>query len=943
MNRVDEDWRIAEGFRYGSSFVDATSGIRFTGYHPVLFPEAWTAYLDGADEVYKSRGIDGSLERRALESGAGVSMFFLGRNEVGEAVAGIRFHGPFEKVSEASLLVEMRDSPEFEDIRSTLEGAIPEGLIEMKGMWSLGSSTNGASLVKALVRPSLLASGALGVRYVCNTVADRLTHIGHFTGITKVWADAVEYPDSRYKTVAMLFDAEVTKDNADPGYWAEHEADVAHVTSEVHSEAGVASEAHRGLVLGRSRLDQAVASIIRRRAGQILDTYDTQLAQLREVKGIGPSVVEEGKYWVFYAWTNTLVATLGPRGFAAVRLERNRNKITRGEQEKLRTMKIGVVGASAGHAIAHALVQEGLCGEIRLADFDEIELSNLNRIPARVADLGINKAVVLARRVSEIDPYVRIEVLRAGVSVDNVREFLRGLNVVVEECDDLGVKALVREEARRLRIPVIMETSDRGLLDVERFDIEPERPIFHGRLGKIGSKELAGLSLAERGPYVVALIGADEASARGVSSLLELGVSLTGWPQLGSEVVLGAASVAAAVRDLFTSGDLASGRVRVDLESCIGALSEPTPAAVAAWDSAPEDPETQSTDVIVQLVDAARRAPSGGNAQPWRYEASDTELRFYSDLARSGSSMDIQGRGSVTAIGAGVFNARVRAAALGVLGEVSLVPEGEYSTHLATLTLGGGSEYEITPLNRFLASRNTNRRVGVREELSPRVIETLARAGTREGARVRIVHESAALGEIAAMLGAADQQRFLLKNVHTEMMSELRWPGRDSLVDGLDVRTLELGAGVGLIGLLRRRDVMDELSAVGAGAMLGMQTRNAVASGSGVAVITVTRSGVAGYLRGGAAMERLWLVAESLGIRVQPVSPLYLYADSEADLLRLGGERNVDALASAQRTFKEFFDISGSEVMVMVLRLFSGEAASVHSIRRPIEDVLTRI
>ncbi len=90
-------------------------------------------------------------------------------------------------------------------------------------------------------------------------------------------------------------------------------------------------------------------------------------------------------------------------------------------------------------------------------------------------------------------------------------------------------------------------------------------------------------------------------------------------------------------------------------------------------------------------------------------------------------------------------------------------------------------------------------------------------------------------------------------------------------------------------------------------------------------------------------MERLWLVAESLGIRVQPVSPLYLYADSEADLLRLGGERNVDALASAQRTFKEFFDISGSEVMVMVLRLFSGEAASVHSIRRPIEDVLTRI
>ena len=124
VDTVHEDRRVAEQFRYGSSFVDATSGIRFTGYHPVLSPDAWAAYLDGADEVYRSRGIDGSLERKALESGAGVSMFFVGRNEAGEAVAGIRFHGPLEHVSDAAMLVEMRDSPEFEDLRSTLEGTI---------------------------------------------------------------------------------------------------------------------------------------------------------------------------------------------------------------------------------------------------------------------------------------------------------------------------------------------------------------------------------------------------------------------------------------------------------------------------------------------------------------------------------------------------------------------------------------------------------------------------------------------------------------------------------------------------------------------------------------------------------------------------------------------------------------------------------------------------
>lgn len=41
----------------------------------------------------------------------------------------------------------------------------------------------------------------------------------------------------------------------------------------------------------------------------------------------------------------------------------------------------------------------------------------------------------------------------------------------------------------------IMDTSDRGLLDVERFDLEPNRPPFHGLAGQsIDSSKLKGLS-----------------------------------------------------------------------------------------------------------------------------------------------------------------------------------------------------------------------------------------------------------------------------------------------------------------------------------------------------------------------------------------------------------------------------------------------------------------
>ena len=200
---------------------------------------------------------------------------------------------------------------------------------------------------------------------------------------------------------------------------------------------------------------------------------------------------------------------VAPRGGAAarvrapsptLRLDRNRNKLTRAEQARERTLRIGVVGLSAGHSIAHVLAMEGLAGEIRLADFDTLELSNLNRIPASVLDLGVNKAVVAARRIAEIDPYLRVVVEPEGVTRENLGAFLDGLDVVIEECDSLDMKFLVREAARDRRIPVIMETSDRGVLDVERFDLEPDRPIFHGLLGRHGLDEAGRTHPRPEGP-----------------------------------------------------------------------------------------------------------------------------------------------------------------------------------------------------------------------------------------------------------------------------------------------------------------------------------------------------------------------------------------------------------------------------------------------------------
>ena len=309
---------------------------------------------------------------------------------------------------------------------------------------------------------------------------------------------------------------------------------------------------------------------------EFIDHRDAQQASLRSLRPRpDDELVAEPGRWAYYPWRRAVVAVLGPHGFRAVRLDRNRNNITPREQDKLGALHIGVAGLSVGHVIAHTLAAQGLCGRLRLADFDRLELSNLNRVPASVFDLGLNKAYVAARRVAELDPYLPVEVFDAGLTLDTVDEFVDGLDVVVEECDALDMKAALRVAARARGIPVLMATSDRGLVDVERFDREPQRPILHGLLGELDLALLPGMSSREKVRHVLRHLEAERLSPRGAASLIEIDRSLSTWPQLASDVVLGASVLAEAVRRIGLGEELRSGRIRIDIGCALNQLDEP--------------------------------------------------------------------------------------------------------------------------------------------------------------------------------------------------------------------------------------------------------------------------------------------------------------------------------------------------------------------------------
>jgi len=277
--------------------------------------------------------------------------------------------------------------------------------------------------------------------------------------------------------------------------------------------------------------------------------------------------------WVHYPWSNSLVHILDEDEFIEVRTNRNREKITWEEQQILKTKKIGVVGLSVGQSIALTLAMERTCGELRLADFDIVELSNVNRLRTGLHNLGIQKTVVAAREIAEIDPFLNVKIYNEGLTRENMDSFFTedgDLDLFVEVCDSLDVKVSSRFKARDLKIPVVMDTNDRGMLDIERFDLEPDRNLFHGLIEEfLDNKSLVPLNQSNGHLLLKALVSFDSLSERMKISMNQINKSITSWPQLASSVVLGGSITTDISRRILLGQHNRSGRYYIDLDQLI--------------------------------------------------------------------------------------------------------------------------------------------------------------------------------------------------------------------------------------------------------------------------------------------------------------------------------------------------------------------------------------
>ncbi|HUC87922.1 MAG TPA: ThiF family adenylyltransferase [Candidatus Binatia bacterium] len=298
---------------------------------------------------------------------------------------------------------------------------------------------------------------------------------------------------------------------------------------------------------------------------------------IKDVNDFKESVAPHGSNkwgtWVYYSWLNRLVHMPSKKELRALRTSRNRNLITADEQVVLYDSSILIIGMSVGSNVVEALVAQGIGSKLILVDMDNLEPSNLNRVRSPYYHVGLHKVDAISRKVWEIDPYIEVFAYKEGLNEQNLNEIieLHSPNVIVDEMDELRMKIILREKAKKVKLPVIMaaDDGDDALLDIERYDIDNQLEIFSGSIpqniiNQIKNEKLSRPQLGLMiGKYFV---GSKNIPLRMYESLGEVGKTLPSWPQLGSAAALSGVSLSYVVKKILLGHRIKTGRILISLD-----------------------------------------------------------------------------------------------------------------------------------------------------------------------------------------------------------------------------------------------------------------------------------------------------------------------------------------------------------------------------------------
>ncbi len=197
-------------------------------------------------------------------------------------------------------------------------------------------------------------------------------------------------------------------------------------------------------------------------------------------------------------------------------------------QERLRGSRVLIAGLGGlGSPVALYLAAAGV-GELVLADFDTVDLSNLQRqVIHDTASVGLLKIDSAARRIAAINPDVKLRLVHDKLTNENLPELLTDVDLVCDCSDNFALRFALNAACVDAQKPLVSGAAIRMEGQVTVFDTRlPESPCYRCLYQEEGEDALRCSETGVLSP-LVGMIGSLQASET-IKTLVGFGDTLVG-------------------------------------------------------------------------------------------------------------------------------------------------------------------------------------------------------------------------------------------------------------------------------------------------------------------------------------------------------------------------------------------------------------------------------
>ncbi len=639
---------------------------------------------------------------------------------------------------------------------------------------------------------------------------------------------------------------------------------------------------------------------------------------------------------------------------------RNIGWITREEQQILRSKRVAIAGLG-GVGGSHLLTLTRLgVGGFSIADMDAFELANFNRqAGADLNAIGLSKVDVMRAKALEINPTLELRTFSEGVTAANLTSFLDGVDLYIDGLDffALDIRAGVFAHCAERGIPAI--TAAPLGMGVALLNFLPGRMTFEEYFRFENQPEnekivrfLMGLSPAMlQTSYLVDPDAVNLALHRGPSTAMgcELCAGVAATEAL--KILLRRGKVLSApwgihfdayrnklVRTWRPGGNrnpLQRMGLRVARKKFMAKVSQ-------CW---PAQTEPQGS-VVERILDLARWAPSGDNTQPWRFEIiSDNELVVHGFDTRDHCVYDLNGRASQIAIGALLENLVIAASSHGLAVNWSLRPDCDETTPTIDVRFSPDPDIKPSSLAAYIPIRATQRRAMKRRPLHPRekmrLVESLGKDYT-----VLWLDTPEDRLRTARLMFRNGKVRLTMPEAYEVHKNVIEWNSQYS-----EDRIPDQAVGLNPLALRLMRWAMKSWSTVNffntyfAGTVLPRLELDLIpgifCAGHFALIANKPPTSITDYLSAGRALQRFWLTATQLGLRLQPEMTPLIFSGYVRESIKFTCVEAVEK--KARRLANELAALLGEECVeraVFMGRIGEGKPPKARSIRKALSELL---